>query len=35
MRRLGADRMVDYRTRNAVETGIQYDMVVDTVGALL
>ena len=34
VRSLGADRVIDYCTQDVVETGIQYDMVVDTVGAL-
>ena len=34
VRSLGADRVIDYRMQNAVDTGIQYDMVVDTVGTL-
>ena len=31
---LGADRVIDYRTENIVEDGVQYDMVIDTVGTL-
>lgn len=34
VRGLGADRVINYRTQNVVETGTQYDMVVDTVGTL-
>jgi NADPH:quinone reductase-like Zn-dependent oxidoreductase len=34
VRNLGADHVIDYRTQNVVETGTQYDMVVDTVGTL-
>jgi len=34
VRTLGADHVIDYRTQNVVETNIQYDMVVDTVGTL-
>ncbi len=31
---LGADHVIDYRTQDVIETGTQYDMVVDTVGTL-
>ncbi|WP_108814818.1 NAD(P)-dependent alcohol dehydrogenase [Loktanella sp. Alg231-35] len=34
VRGLGADHVIDYRTQDVIETGIQYDMVVDTVGTL-
>lgn len=34
VRTLGADHVIDYRTQDVIETGIQYDMVVDTVGTL-
>lgn len=31
---IGADRVIDYRTQDTVEPGVQYDMVVDAVGTL-
>ncbi|MEJ6399423.1 NAD(P)-dependent alcohol dehydrogenase [Yoonia sp. 208BN28-4] len=34
VRSLGADRVIDYRTQHVVETGVHYDMVIDTVGTL-
>lgn len=34
IRTLGADHVIDYRTQDVIETNTQYDMVVDTVGAL-
>lgn len=34
VRGLGANHVLDYRTQDVVETGVQYDMVVDTVGTL-
>lgn len=34
VRNLGADRVIDYRTESIVEDGVQYDMVIDTVGTL-
>lgn len=34
VRNLGADRVIDYRTEDIVENGVQYDMVIDTVGTL-
>ena len=34
VRGLGADHVIDYRTQKVIETGTQYDMVVDTVGTL-
>ncbi|WP_299882826.1 NAD(P)-dependent alcohol dehydrogenase [uncultured Sulfitobacter sp.] len=34
VRTLGADRVIDYRTQEVIETNIQYDVVVDTVGTL-
>ncbi|MEY1554695.1 NAD(P)-dependent alcohol dehydrogenase [Yoonia sp. R2331] len=34
MRKLGADRVIDYRNEDIVENGVQYDIVVDTVGTL-
>lgn len=34
VRSLGADRVIDYRTQDVIETNTQYDMVVDTVGTL-
>jgi NADPH:quinone reductase-like Zn-dependent oxidoreductase len=34
LRGLGADHVIDYRTQDVIQSGIQYDMVVDTVGTL-
>ncbi len=34
VRGLGADHVIDYRTQDVIETGTQYNMVVDTVGTL-
>jgi len=34
VQKLGADRVIDYRTESIVEHGVQYDMVIDTVGTL-
>jgi len=34
VRHLGADRVIDYRTQDIIEDGVQYDMVVDAVGTL-
>ncbi|MCK0095061.1 NAD(P)-dependent alcohol dehydrogenase [Yoonia sp. F2084L] len=34
VRGLGANHVLDYRKQDVVETGVQYDMVVDTVGTL-
>lgn len=34
VRALGADRVIDYRTQDVVEAGVDYDMVVDTVASL-
>lgn len=34
VRNLGADRVIDYRTQDVVESTVQYDMVVDCVGTL-
>jgi len=34
VRSLGADHVIDYRTQDVIESGTQYDTVVDTVGTL-
>lgn len=34
VRGLGADRVIDYKTQAIVENGVNYDVVVDTVGSL-
>ncbi|MBU2867003.1 NAD(P)-dependent alcohol dehydrogenase [Pacificibacter marinus] len=34
VRGLGADHVIDYRTQDVIEPGIQYDVVADTVGTL-
>jgi NADPH:quinone reductase-like Zn-dependent oxidoreductase len=34
VQKLGADGVIDYRTKSIVEDGVQYDMVIDTVGTL-
>lgn len=34
VRDLGADRVINYRKQDVIQRGIQYDMVVDTVGTL-
>ena len=34
VRKIGADRVIDYRTQDIVEADVHYDMVVDTVGTL-
>ena len=33
-RKLGADQVIDYLTQDVVKAGLQYDMIVDTVGTL-